>query len=83
MRHQFIKMELRKLCRRLEEDKSSMWYDHVEELTKEYSELKSAYDKMQEKLDSSVLTFEARMKNNNSFLKQSSESDKKAFDEYY
>jgi hypothetical protein len=44
-------MELRKLCRRLEEDKSSMWYDHVEELTKEYSELKSAYDKMQEKLD--------------------------------
>jgi len=46
----------KKIVKRLTEDESSLWYDHVEEQQSEFKEIKEIYDAIQNsKLDESEL----------------------------
>lgn len=42
--YQYTKYCFKKIVKRLTEDESSLWYDHVEELISEFQEIKEIYD---------------------------------------
>ena len=57
----YSKYLYKKVCRRLEHDESSFWYDHIEEHQQEFKEIKEIYDAIQSKLDpEQVMTAERR-----------------------
>lgn len=42
--YQFAKYTYKKTCKRLQEDESNIWYDHIEELEREFKDIKEIYD---------------------------------------
>jgi hypothetical protein len=40
----YTKYQYKKIVRRLKEDPSSMWYDNLEQMRKDYADLKEIYD---------------------------------------
>ena len=46
MRHIYAKNKFRKICARLQEDSSSIWFDHQEKELLEFEEVRKVYDKM-------------------------------------
>lgn len=44
LNYQYSKYLYRKIVKRLEEEESSIWYDHLEQLTAEFREIREVYD---------------------------------------
>jgi hypothetical protein len=42
----YTKQAYRKIVKRLTEDESSIWYDHLEQMKKDYADMKEIYKKI-------------------------------------